>query len=89
MRYALSPFLSLSHEKVPTLDFQPTIEKWRIVFGITAGIYWFSALFFIIFGSGKTAKWAEVQKRPDWTVKEKAGEDESESVHKVHDNDSR
>jgi len=37
--------------------FQPSREQWQKVFYVTAGIYVFGAVFFVIFGSGDVQPW--------------------------------
>ena len=36
-----------------------TVEEWRDVFFLTAGVYFFSVVFYAIFASGKVQPWAE------------------------------
>ncbi|KAH1002269.1 hypothetical protein HUJ04_008368 [Dendroctonus ponderosae] len=43
----------------------PTVEQWRIIFYITAGLYFFGAIFFVLFASGK---------RQDWDLEEKVND---------------
>lgn len=45
--------------------FQTSMARWRIVFGIVAGIYWVATLVYVIFGQGHTAKWAVIEKREE------------------------
>jgi len=40
-----------------------SMDRWRIVFGIVAGFWWFSAIVYVIFAQGHTAKWAVVEKK--------------------------
>ena len=42
-----------------------TVEEWRTVFNVMAGIYFFSAIFYAVFASGKVQPWArEPEKQP-------------------------
>ena len=36
---------------------QSTREQWMVVFAITAAMYTFGAVFYLIFGSGERQKW--------------------------------
>ncbi|KAL1496957.1 hypothetical protein ABEB36_008000 [Hypothenemus hampei] len=38
---------------------QPSVEEWRVVFFIAAGIYLFGAIFYICFASGEIHTWAK------------------------------
>ena len=38
-----------------------TVEEWRIVFFLAAGIYVAGASFYLLFASGRVEPWAEVQ----------------------------
>ncbi|XP_055624146.1 sialin-like isoform X2 [Toxorhynchites rutilus septentrionalis] len=46
-----------------------TMEEWRNVFLISAGIYVISGIIFIVFGSGKVQKWNEIVKKPQEQAK--------------------
>jgi len=46
------------------LHTQQTVEAWRSVFYITAGIYAFGTIFYGLFGSGKLQSWAIPPKSP-------------------------
>lgn len=45
--------------------FQPSVENWRLVFLLSAGIMLFAAVFFTVFSSGEEQPWNNFQKLQD------------------------
>ncbi|KRY84521.1 Sialin [Trichinella pseudospiralis] len=45
------------------IENEPTIERWQNVFYIATSIYFFSALFYLIFGQGSIQPWAEASEK--------------------------
>ena len=58
------------------VNVQQTLEAWRNVFYVTAGIQLFGAIFFVIFGSGELQPWAMTPQQRNDDVRP-VGEDES------------
>lgn len=59
-------------DEATTPFFKESIERWRIVFGIAAAIYWLSAIVYILMASGEAADWAKVNMqnhKDSWTTR--------------------
>ncbi|XP_003374292.1 sialin [Trichinella spiralis] len=47
------------------IENEPTIERWQNVFYIATSIYFFSALFYLIFGQGSIQPWADASDKSE------------------------
>ncbi|KRY09852.1 Sialin [Trichinella patagoniensis] len=47
------------------IENEPTIERWQNVFYIATSIYFFSALFYLIFGQGSIQPWADASEKSE------------------------
>lgn len=47
-----------------SLDFQSTKEEWQKIFYVGAGIFVFTNIIFLLFGSGNVQKWNEIADEP-------------------------